>query len=144
MSMIYYKPTKFKPYELVPKSVYDKKGANSLIVMDARILYTLDNVRNYFEKPVYVNNWDSGGTLDQRGFREDASTGVLFSQHRYGRAIDFDVKGMMAEEVRQAIIASAHMDIFRFITAMETGITWVHIDCRNMDRKNGKINLFTP
>ena len=138
-----YIPHHFKPEELVPKDVFTALGSRSLILMDARILWTIDMVREYFGV-VIVNNWHKGGPFGQRGFRNDSNTGAVYSQHRYGRGIDFDVVGKAAEEVRQFIISKQDRKDFQYITAMEIGTTWVHIDCRNQARIDGKITLIKP
>jgi hypothetical protein len=137
--MINYTPKHFDIQELVSKSVYTNLGARSLIVMDPRILYTIDLIRDHFNRFITVNDWSWKGKFSQRGFRDSSNVGAKYSQHRYGRAIDFDVKGLEAEEVRQELINNA--DKFEYITTIEKDVNWIHIDCRNSDRIDGKINL---
>ena len=84
-----------------------------------------------------VNNWHEGGPFSQRGFRDDPATGSTFSQHRFGRALDFDVVGMAADEVRSWILN--HVKELPFITRMERDVNWVHIDCAAEDIKGGII-----
>lgn len=137
--MISYTPKHFKIQELVPKSIYASLGSRSLIVMDPRILYTIDLIRDHFGKPITVNSWMWGGSFDQRGFRDYMNVGAKYSQHRYGRAIDFDISALTAEEVRQELIKQK--DKFKYITTIEKDVLWVHMDCRNEARVNGNINL---
>lgn len=120
--------------ELVPPSVYNALGEKSIILMDWRILYTLDSAREIFNAPIIVNNWHTGGKFTQRGFRDDVNTGAKYSQHRYGRAVDFDVKGVSAEEVRKEIIRNQN-NYFSHITVLESDVKWVHMDCRNSDKE---------
>ena len=141
--MSQYIPKHFAVWEFVPRSVFDQLGDRSLWLMDDRILATIDAVREYFNVPVTVNNWHSGGDFNYRGYRPmDYPQGAHFSQHRCGRAIDFDVQGHTAEQVRQEIIVQR--DRFSYITAMEAGTNWVHIDCRNCASPDGKIIMFDP
>ena len=105
-------------------------------------LMSLDGIRVYFGKPVLVNNWAAGGQSENRGFRPTASTvGVPYSQHRYGNAFDIDVQGVDAESVRQEIIKNKDLYLFCKIMCMETGITYVHFDCRNI---SDRIRLVNP
>lgn len=140
--MITYTPKYFKVEELVPKSVFLDLGPRSLILMDCRMLYTIDLIRQHFNSPITINNWNTGGSFSQRGLRTDDNTGAKYSQHRYGRAIDFDVKGKTAEQVRAEIIKNK--DKFEHITVLETDVSWVHMDCRNQDRQGGNITLVKP
>ncbi len=56
--------------------------------------------------------------------------GAKYSQHRFGRAVDFDVKGISAETVRNDI----RKGYFSEITCIEADVNWVHIDVRNANR----------
>lgn len=121
--MRHYEPVHFKREEYLPSNV------SSLIVMDPRILWTMDQLRGYFAKPILVNNWHTGGKLSQRGFRNDPKLGAPLSQHRFGRACDFDIAGVTAEEFREAARAGK-LDIpLTYITRIEDGVRWCHVDC---------------
>lgn len=140
-----YTPKSFKIQEFVDPATYKKFGENSLLVMDYRILQIADAVREHFGIPVTINNWHIGGEFCNRGFRpRESKVGASYSQHRFGRAIDFNVGSVKAETVRKEI-ANLHKNNiapFNFITAMETDISWVHIDCR-ITNQNG-VMLFKP
>ena len=139
-----YQPRHFKTQELVTPYAFDKLGDGALILLDDRILRALDAVRDIFDVPITVNNWHIGGGFDQRGWRDDSDTGAKFSQHRFGRAIDFDVQGLDADYVRQVIATAWQSDRdIQQITRMEVGITWCHVDCAPIDRGNG-IFTFKP
>jgi len=95
-----------------------------------------------FNVPVTVNNWVTGGPFKSRGFRHPLSTvGSPLSAHKRGQGIDFDVQGMTADQVRAVILAEKEHIDFMFITRMEIGIAWVHIDIANVPNR---IQLFTP
>ena len=120
-----YIPKYFQWYELMPSEEYKPYW---LILMDERILRTLDEIRKHYGVPVTVNNWFTGGQFRNRGFRPmTGNVGAKYSQHRFGRAVDFDVRGISAETVRNDIRAG----LFPLITCIEDNINWVHIDVRN-------------
>ena len=127
-----YIPTFFRPEELVPREAFKAFGDQSFSLMDARILWTADAIREWFGKPVKVNNWHSGGSLEQRGFRLQPIN-AKFSPHLYGRAIDFNVEGVSDEEVQHRIrINFGKESALRFVTRMEENTSgWTHVDCVN-------------
>lgn len=127
--MRYYNPLYFQPYELLPKDVFTKYGAAGLMAMDPRILWTLDQVRKSAGKPITVNNWQAGGPFSQRGFRNDPATGAPLSQHRFGRAVDFDIAGITAAEFRDEVKKGKFIQELTYITRIEDGVNWIHLDC---------------
>ena len=123
-----YIPRHFKWYELMPSEEYKPYW---LILMDERLLMTLDAIREHYKRPVIVNNWMQGGSFRNRGFRPmTGDVGAKYSQHRFGRAVDFDVLGIPAEQVRNDIRSG----LFPEITCIEANVSWVHIDVRNTKR----------
>lgn len=120
---IMYTPKHFKASELVPRG-YERYW---LILMDERILRTLDAIREHYNRPVLVNH----AGMQNRGWRPPNSTvGGKLSQHRFGRAVDLSVSGISAETVRNDIRSG----LFPLITAIEKDVSWVHIDVRNVER----------
>ena len=141
---MYYKPEFFTMDELVDKATYDKYGESALVLFNPLILISLDNIRKYFDTPVYVNNWDSGGDLQFRGFRPRWSeVGSVYSQHRLGQGIDCTVKNYTAEYVRNVIINDKDNELFKYITCLEDKVSWVHADCRNIPDYE-RIKLINP
>jgi len=123
-----YIPKYFKWHELMPSPEYEKYW---LIIMDERLLMTIDAMREHYKRPITVNNWMQGGQFRFRGYRPpDNATGAKYSQHRFGRAVDLDVLGIPAEQVRNDIRSG----LFPEITCIEAGVNWVHIDVRNANR----------
>lgn len=138
-----YIPKHFQAHEFLPPEIYQIYGEKGLMFLDSRILWTADAIRDYFNSPVYINNWFWKGNSRLRGLRPfDCSIGVRFSQHKFGRAIDFFVKGISSEEVRQEIKAHPGDASFTYITAAEENIPHVHVDCRNTGK--GTITWFQP
>lgn len=128
-----YIPEYFHPYELVDeRTYYDYGHDHCMSLFDDRILWTIDQIRKKLDKPVHVNNWFKGGKFQFRGYRPYWCTeGTRYSQHRYGRAIDFDVLKENPEDIRTWLLSEECKDIAKYITAIEKDVNWVHIDCRN-------------
>ena len=75
-------------------------------------------IREGIGKPMTVNNWHRGGKYQQRGLRTIVQQlvkdmfrrGILYlSAHLFGKAFDFTVQGMTANEVRNWIVQNAHL-----------------------------------
>jgi len=133
-----YIPKYFKPQEFLPNDLYAIYGVEGLYLMDDRILWTMDALRSYFNKPITINNFFNGGSYNQRGYRNDTNVGAKFSAHRYGRACDADVSGYTAEEVRQVIKDGKLGDIMKYITRIEDNVNWLHLDCMGLPRETGQ------
>lgn len=139
----YYEPKHFDVREFVDPETYHKFGNSALLVMDIRILKLADNIREYFGAPMIINNWHSGGPYRNRGFRKgNASVGADYSQHKFGRALDYSINGFTAEEVRKVILDNQDIFPFNEICAMELGTSWVHNDVRLI--KHNGIFTFYP
>lgn len=132
--------------ELVDKLTVQKYGQRAWRFMDYRLLYSLLLIRHNLDKPIIVNT----SRLQQRGLRtilqpmvqDHASKGNLYlSPHLMGKAVDFDVKGMTAEEVRAWIVENER--IFPFKIRLEDNVSWVHLDVV-YEEHNDKVHLFTP
>lgn len=130
----------FKIQELVSEAVYKKYGDKSWEFIDTRLIKVLDLLREHFNRPITVNNWLWGGNLQQRGLRANKDELVAnkedyyISQHCLGKAVDFNVKGLSAQDVYKEIVDNK--DKFYLISRIENikcTPTWVHIDCANTD-----------
>ena len=131
----------FKIQELVSKKVYDRYGENAWMFIDTKLIKVLDLLREHFNKPITVNNWLWGGNLQQRGLRANKDELVAnkkdyyISQHCLGKAVDFNVKGLSAQEVYDEILRN--IEKFYLISRIENikdTPTWVHIDVANVDK----------
>ena len=126
----------FKAYELVDRLTYERLGEKALDLFTPEILEALDGVREFFDEPITVNNWISGGRFQWRGYRTPEKAKMLGSpnsEHAKGNAFDFDVKGMTAQEVRQNIILNKDNPL------LKDSVNWVHMDCKPI---NMRIRLF--
>lgn len=135
-------PVYFDIEELVCKDVFSKFGQTAWQFFDPRLIITIDWVRRMIGKPVYINSWDSGGKYDERGLRcikcplvSDAVVdgNLYLSPHMLGQAVDFDVQGMVAEEVRQWLIQRRGQ--LPYAIRLENEVSWVHLDIRDTGQK---------
>jgi hypothetical protein len=139
--------------ELVSPKVYKKYGQASWKFLDPRLLHTVLVIRRALDRPFTVNNWHTGGKFKQRGLRSNLGyifmskfkKGVMYlSGHVLGRALDFTVKGMTAQEVRNWLVAN--QKILPYKIRLENKmkgkpISWVHLDMI-WEEKNPKVYLF--
>lgn len=123
--------------ELVPPSIYKKRGEAAWELLDDRALMMLDKLRKKFG-PAVVNTWHSKTLTAAYGKRTESGLRVPgmkhysnTSQHSYGRAFDVLFKNYTAEQVREYI--QANPGEFPYITSIELGVNWLHFDCRNCD-----------
>ena len=126
--------------EFVSPKVYNKHGEDSWKFICPRLLHTLLVIRKVIDKPITINNWHIGGKFKQRGLR--SNLGYIFysqfkkrrmylSAHVMGRAVDFDVEGMKAEEVRNWLILNKKILPYKIRLEHKKGgkyISWVHLD----------------
>ena len=139
----------FDIQELVCKDVYVRFGERAWAFFDERLLWTLLFIRQAINKPIYVNNWQIGGNLKERGLRcnlcnivdsKTASHIPYISPHVQGQAVDFNVTGMTSEQVQQWLRNNKHLLPYPIRMELNTS-TWTHIDMRN-DSKTEKLITF--
>ena len=129
-----YKCKHFSIEELVSPGTFQARGEKAWLLLDDRMLITLDRLREKYGKAT-VNNWKFGGDRHWSGLRTpDSPYYSTYSQHSYGRAADVIFNDVTSEEVRQEIIANPTDPTFEFITSMEEGVSWLHFDVRNCER----------
>jgi hypothetical protein len=138
----------FELKEIVCKDVYNYYKDVAWQFFDSRLLTTIDRLREKIGKPIFVNNWDTGGQFDERGFRclrcsivkqAIKNNKMYVSPHMTGQAIDFDVEGLLADEVRQWIIKN--QNLWPYPLRLEADVNWVHLDTREIGI-NKKVTLF--
>lgn len=119
----------FHVKELVCPHCYAKFGERSWQFLDSDLLYCILLLREtVIARPMYVN----GKKYTQRGLRCNmceivkGKTDVYLSGHVLGKAIDFTVSGMTAEEARKRV--KQHAASFPCNIRLERGVSWVHID----------------
>lgn len=145
-----YKPKWFGVKELISPAAWNKRQLKALYGIDARLLITMDTLRDILTEidPVKAaltcNDWSFGGKRKYSCLR--LSTDPYFTQfsaHGRGQAADLISKHYTADELREIIIE--HRDRFPYLTRMEIGVNWLHIDVFNlpMTAPEGSIMLFS-
>ena len=85
-----------------------------------------------------INSYDNN--LTQRGLRcnicqlckdKTSSNKIYISSHSLGKAIDFTVNDMSAEEVRNLL--RSNIDKFEYPIRLERDVDWNHIDSYTVD-----------
>lgn len=131
---IMYIPTHFGIKELVSEGTYKVRGEKAWALLDDRALHTIDMLREKYGS-ITINDWSWGGKNHWRGLRTvDSKYFSTYSQHSFGRAFDLIFKNVSAQSVRDDIKANPNDPAFRFINSYEEGTSWLHIDCRNVQR----------
>lgn len=126
--------------ELVGPRTYKKHGERAWKFFDFRLLETLLILRINIDKPIIINNWHKGGVYKQRGLRTiiqqivknfTYKNKLYLSGHLLGKAVDFDVIGLTAQEVRNWIKMNQHLFPYKIRLEQDKNgkhINWVHLD----------------
>lgn len=142
------RPANFQLYEFVCEHVFTTFGDMAWAFIDPRLLMTIDRVRIKIGKEITINNWHDGGQFSQRGLRciqcqliKDwcVAGEVHCDPHALGCAVDFDVDGLSASEIRLWLFKNA--DIWPYPIRLESDVNWVHLDCYDMNN-NQKVYFF--
>lgn len=137
--------TQIKPYfdieELVCEHVLAKFGKSAWDFLDTNFLHCLLIIRrDILKKPM----WCNGNNAKQRGLRCNLCQLVkekkvpYITAHLQGKAGDFTVQGMTAENARKLILQNA--DMLPCKIRLESGVNWLHFDVR--DSGNEKVVFF--
>lgn len=121
--------------EFVSHAQWQAYGEGVIKFIDPRIVDGMTFLRQWFDAPIIINNWHTGGRFQERGLRAlNTTTGARMSQHKFGRAVDFNVQGLTAHDVYVRIIDGwDKVRLFTEFTTIEDVAdtpTWTHIDCR--------------
>lgn len=135
----------FSVKELVCNHTYAKWGERSWRFLDTKFLHCLLVIRrDIIARPMTCNSM----TAHQRGLRCNCcdmvkgKTTVYLSGHIFGKAGDFTISGMTAEDARRRIKAAAHL--LPYPVRLEAGVTWLHFDVMDTDDEvQPKITEFT-
>ncbi len=129
----------FPAHELVCPHVYKKYGEGALMFADPRLLSWLSWFRRIIDRAVIINDYGYQGHFTQRGYRcnlcqivkdKTLADDMYLSAHTRFQAIDFNVRDMLDEEVRQWI--DRHQREMPVNIRIEKGTYgWVHVDVCN-------------
>ena len=119
----------FSVEELVCNHTIAKWGEASWQFLDTDFLHCLLIIRrDIIKKPMWCNSTQK----KQRGLRCNrcemvkSKASVYLSSHIFGKAGDFSITGMTAEEARTKIKQNAHL--LPCNIRMEKGVSWLHFD----------------
>lgn len=144
-----YKCKYFKIEELVHPNILKETPENVLwAIFDGRLLQVADNFREKYG-PIFINGY---GLVDC-GLRElNSKTGVKYSAHKFGRALDLHIqsienKNLSQEEKIEAYnqvrkeyldeekhLVDSDYDLSSCIN-FEKDISWLHIDTYNRPKR---------
>lgn len=131
-----YKPVYFQVWELVPKDTYLKYGGNSFMFFNPNALRMIDDLREFLDVPLIINNWKEGGTYEFSGLRpKSCSVGAEYSQHRLGQAFDVKPLRMPIGDAFKRIIDNITDERLKYISTIEDiefTPTWLHVACPNI------------
>lgn len=139
----------FRTEELVCPHVYNRFGERSLDFIDDRLKETIVTIREKLNRPIYINNWAWGGNKSQRGLRCNVCALVkektsldkpYLSAHVLGKGVDFNVKDMPAQAVRDWL--RMNQILLPYPIRVESDVTWIHIDVLEYGQTGGKISFF--
>jgi len=143
----YFEMQEFLPpeeYKLVESSENPLEAFYKLV--DKRIIDLAVFVREFFGKPVRVNTWHLGGQFKERGWRNKRTkTGAKYSDHKIGKAFDFNVVGLTDNEVKEKIMQNEKLFYAAGVRRMEHknyATTWTHLSVNDKVYHNGRINVF--
>lgn len=133
----------FKVKELVCPHTYQRYGENAWQFLSTCYLETLLIIREQIiAAPMYCNT----SNLNQRGLRCNLcpivsnKQSLYLSAHILGKAGDFTVRGLTAEEARNKIIQNAHLLPYQI--RLEKNVTWLHMDTLQQYNIAEKVYLF--
>lgn len=133
----------FQVSELVCPHTHSKWGERSWQFLDTAYLENLLVIRrDILQAPMVCNH----GAQLQRGLRcnrcelVSQKDAVYLSSHVLGKAGDFTVKGMTAQEARQRIKDNAHL--LPHPLRMEADVSWLHFDVLPQYGINQKVYEF--
>lgn len=139
--------TYFSVADLVCDHTYAKFGAvKSWQFLHTELLHTILVLRTQILGVPMIVNY---GSKHQRGLRcnicqlvkdKTVKNELYLSSHINGAAIDFDAKGLTAEQSRQRIKEKA--DLLPFPIRLEKAVGWVHIDVYDDPTTDAKIVEF--
>jgi hypothetical protein len=133
----------FQISELVCSHTHSKWGERAWQFLDTDFLECLLIIRrDILKRPMVCNT----RTQNQRGLRCNLcsivfeKTGVYLSSHILGKAGDFTVEGMSAQDARSMIRNNAHLLPCQI--RMESGVNWLHFDVLPQYGINQKVYEF--
>jgi len=143
----------FKIEEIVDRETFETLGEEAWQLFNTDALIALDDLREFLNTSITVNDWAHGGSMQWRGYRSDrCPIGAKLSYHRAIRkngviirpaeAFDCTIKGYTAAEARSVILAHQDDPLLERITRMEDKVSWLHFDLMELPANKERIYLF--
>ena len=118
--------------EFMHPSEYIRQGEDSIKLLHPQLIDSTEKLRVYLDLPMRINNWNSGGTFQNRGWRpQNSKVGAKKSLHKKGMAIDFDSPSTPMKELfvkvwdaRDWIVQNT---AFRIIESFDFTPGWIHL-----------------
>lgn len=124
----------FKIEEFVPSTLFALFGKKSWWFINPTMVAIADQLREDCGVPLVCNNWHTGGSFQNRGYRTPQTTvGARYSQHRLGNALDLSSSSMTPAQILQVIERNREKYVALGLTTIEDlqfTPTWLHLDCR--------------
>lgn len=129
--------------ELVSKQVYKKFGEQAWMFFGPDEKDDLDTIREANGAGIIINNWATGGTLSQCGFRCNldplviSKTNIYCSSHMMGKGFDLhDSLGRNSRlySIVEELIKHKKLKAFRRLESLNSTPGWVHVDSFDSDQ----------
>lgn len=136
----------FDMREFLPKETWEEiKDKPDLLkqfykLVSPKIVEGITQIREYFGKPITINDWYRGGHFNYRGYRPpNCKIGAKNSMHKKGHAVDFNVLGLTSNEVNDTIKKDEELFYMMGFRRMENKLdstTWTHLDTKETFEEN--------
>lgn len=131
-----YRPKHFKLYELVGPDLYNEYKHRPDYLwrkLNANVLEAADIIREFYGKPVIINNWYNGGRFKESGMRNPlTTTGARFSAHKFGLALDLKLDvpiSKIHDDIRNNRLPKRFYELVN-VVELNTP-TWLHLAFEN-------------
>lgn len=135
-----YRPKYFKLQELVSKEMFERYQHRSEYLwsrINPSVLEAADVIRAFYDSPVIVNSWHTGGRYSQSGLRDKkVKGGATLSAHLFGLALDIKVMGVTSatviDDIKNMKLPKRFYELINQVEVLEATPTWVHIASVNI------------
>ena len=111
-------------------NIPDKQSLDNMLTL---IIECLQPIRNYINKPIII----SSGYRSPRLNGHPLINGAQDSQHVFGQAVDFTIKGMTPKQIIEKIVASG----VEYDQLINEHNIWVHISYNKGKNRKQVLNI---
>ena len=139
--------TNFELQDFVPPSAFNSREDHGLSLLHPDLIDSTQKLRDHIKVRMIINNWNSGGTFRNRGWREpDSKVGAKKSLHKQGMAIDFHSPDTTMLELFKLIWNNRDWIVkntaFRIVESFTATPGWVHLAIGDQDET--ELKVITP